>query len=99
MQSSNQESVPDLLSLADRVSAIEHRNLKVEADKAWEVSLTRKSLIAAITYLVTAAVFYSLGAESFLTSALIPTCGYLLSTLTLPAAKRLWSSSQNSCCD
>ena len=37
-----------------------------------------------------AAVFYLIGVAHFAANALIPTLGYLLSTLSLPFFKRLW---------
>ena len=39
------------MTLEERVSKIEERNSKVEMDKAWEGSWTRKILIAIFTYL------------------------------------------------
>jgi hypothetical protein len=36
----------------DEVGEIKARNRRVELDKAWETSLTRRSIIAAITYAV-----------------------------------------------
>ena len=42
-------------SLERRIQAIEERNKRVEADKAWETSLTRRVSIAVITY------FFALG--------------------------------------
>ena len=41
-----------LEELAQRVAKIEARNKKVESDKAWEMSLARKLLVAVLTYLV-----------------------------------------------
>ncbi|MBP6942960.1 MAG: hypothetical protein KBB55_02870 [Candidatus Buchananbacteria bacterium] len=69
---------------------IKQRNLRVAADKAWEVSLFRKILIAVITYIVAAVVIYLIGVDNFLSSAFVPTIGYLLSTLTVPVIKKWW---------
>ena len=44
--------------LEDRIRNIEDRNKRVEADKAWEGSWTRKISIMALTYLVVAAYLY-----------------------------------------
>ena len=38
--------------IESRLSAIEERNKKVERDKAWEVSWTRRVSIMALTYVV-----------------------------------------------
>ncbi len=66
------------------------RNGRVELDKAWEVSYTRRAIIAFITY-VTACLFLQVtGNESPFINALIPLGGYLFSTLSLPTVRGLW---------
>lgn len=77
-------------NLEEEVARIKERNLRVEADKAWETSLFRKLLISAITYIVAALALYSIGVEDFYLGAIIPTLGFLLSTLSLPAIKKWW---------
>ncbi|MCB0323602.1 MAG: hypothetical protein KDD69_08510 [Bdellovibrionales bacterium] len=69
---------------------IRQRNQRVEADKAWERSTTRRIALAFATYVVTAVVFYSIGVSAPLQNALIPTTGYLLSTLSLPRVRAWW---------
>lgn len=80
--------------LAQRIRAIEERNRGVEADKAWEVSLTRRGFIGVLTYAVASAVLWSIGSERPMLDALIPTAGYLLSTLSIPFLKRWWIQSK-----
>lgn len=72
------------------IEKINARNKRVEADKAWETSLFRKALITIFTYIITAIVFYLLGAKNFYLNAFIPTIGYFLSTLSLPFIKDWW---------
>ncbi|MFT5849780.1 MAG: hypothetical protein ACI9H6_000599 [Patiriisocius sp.] len=72
------------------IEGILQRNNRVELDKAWETSKTRRTIIAGVTYLVAAAFMKTIGVEAFLLSALVPTGGYLFSTLSLPIAKTLW---------
>jgi len=36
--------------LEDRIRAIEDRNIRVETEKAWETSFTRRASIALLTY-------------------------------------------------
>ncbi len=67
-----------------------NRNHRVELDKAWEVSYTRRAIIVGVTYLVAAAFMKSIGVEAFLLSALVPTGGYIFSTLTLTVVKDWW---------
>ena len=77
-------------SFVKRIEAIEARNSKVEADKAWETSWTRKISIAILTYLVVVSyLHFVIGIEPWL-NALVPVLGFLLSSLTISYLKRLW---------
>ncbi len=69
---------------------IKERNVRVQADKAWETSAFRKITIAVITYILASLVLYFIGVQNFYLSASIPTLGYLLSTLSLPMIKKWW---------
>jgi hypothetical protein len=71
---------------------INERNRRVELDKAWEVSLTRRGLIALITYTIASLFMYRIGISDPFINALVPTGGYLLSTLSLPVVKCWWIS-------
>ena len=66
------------------------RNARVESDKAWETSKTRRICIAIITYMVAVYFMYRIGVPDPLLNALVPTGGYVLSTLSLPFIKRRW---------
>lgn len=66
------------------------RNARVEADKAWETSRTRRLLIAAFTYSVAFLYMSFLGVENAQYHAAVPTGGYLLSTLSLGLVKSFW---------
>jgi hypothetical protein len=76
--------------LEERVAKIEARNKKVETDKAWETSITRKVLIAIFTYLAIALYFQFVVKIDPWINAIVPTVGFLLSTLTMPLFKNLW---------
>lgn len=78
------------MNLSEEIKKIKDRNLRVEADKAWETSATRKAIIAVLTYFVIVLIFLSLNAPRPWMSALIPTVGFLLSTGSLPFFKKLW---------
>ena len=69
---------------------IVHRNRRVELNKDWETSLTRRFMIAVITYIVTGAVMVMIGTEGWYAAACIPVIGYLLSTLSLPVIKKIY---------
>ena len=72
------------------VDELKARNAKVEADKAWETSWTRKVTITIATYVIIAVYLAVLGVEKFYLHACVPAGGYFLSTLTLPFLKAYW---------
>lgn len=77
-------------SIQKDIEAIKERNRRVEMDKAWETSLTRKILIAILTYVVIVLfLFYADFPKPFV-SAIVPTIGFLLSTLSISYAKKIW---------
>lgn len=81
----------NLADLESRLAAIEARNKKVEIDKKWEGSVTRKLLLMGFTYIAVASYFVAIDVAEPWLNAVVPTLGFLLSTLTLPFFKRLWS--------
>jgi hypothetical protein len=78
--------------LPSRIEAIEARNRRVEADKAWETSLFRRALIAGLTYGIAWGFLLTAGLDRPGVSALVPAGGYLLSTLSLPVVRRWWTA-------
>lgn len=76
------------------IDAILERNIRVEADKAWETSKTRRACIAGITYIVASFFMWRIGVVDPLINALVPTGGYVLSTLSLSFVKRWWMHSR-----
>lgn len=81
---------PHMENLESTVRAIEERNARVEADKAWETSYVRRGCIGAITYATAALFLWSIGDSNPLLHGLIPTGGYLLSTVSLPPIRTWW---------
>ena len=79
-----------MASLEERVEKIEARNKRVETDKAWEVSWVRRALIAIFTYLAIFLYLNAIAIPNAWLNAIVPTAGFLLSTLTLPFFKSLW---------
>jgi len=77
-------------SLENRILSIEKRNQKVESDKSWETSGTRKFFVALFTYFSISLYFVAIKVESPFVSALVPTFGFLLSTLSLPYIRKFW---------
>jgi len=76
--------------IADTIERIHERNERVEADKAWETSLSRTMLIALITYASASLFLYMIGVEDWMLSALVPVGGFILSTLSLTPLKKWW---------
>ena len=74
----------------DRLKAIEARNSRVEDDKSWETSWTRRLSIMALTYLVVAFYLHFVVHVSPWINALVPVIGFLLSTLTVSFLKKQW---------
>lgn len=73
-----------------RIENIEHRNKRVELDKAWEISFVRKIIIALLTYMVIVLFFYAANLPKPFINSIVPTTGYVLSTLSLPYFKKFW---------
>ena len=82
--------MPDPINIEAELTAIHDRNARVEADKAWETSWTRRLVIAAMTYVIALAWLWVIKNSSPWLNAFIPAVGYVLSTLSLPAVKAWW---------
>jgi len=79
------------MNLDDRIEIIERRNQRVDSDKAWEKSLTRRISIAVITYFCASLLFiFVLKTPQWFLASCIPTMGYLLSTLGLQQIRKFW---------
>lgn len=77
-------------SAEQRLSAIEARNKRVELEKAWETSWTRRLTIGVMTYIVVALYLMAIGNERPFINALVPPIGFVLSTLLLKRVRELW---------
>ncbi|MBI4016159.1 MAG: hypothetical protein HY363_00525 [Candidatus Aenigmarchaeota archaeon] len=78
------------MDLEKEIKAIKERNKRVEAEKAWETSLTRKVSIVILTYVVIVIFFYFAGLPKPFVNSIVPAIAFILSTLTLPFLKQLW---------
>ena len=76
--------------LEKRIDAIEKRNKRVEADKAWETSMLRKILIIILTYIVALLYLKVADTTNPYFGAVVPCAGFFLSTLTIRGIKKLW---------
>ncbi|MBD3163888.1 hypothetical protein GF323_01700 [Candidatus Woesearchaeota archaeon] len=72
------------------IGKILERNKKVEADKAWETSRTRKILLFFLTYFVIVVFFIYMGLPNPFINSLVPAIAFLLSTMTIPIFRNFW---------
>ncbi len=79
-----------------RLTRIEERNRRVEADKEWETSAIRRFTITMLTYVVLGSYLAFTGAARPWLGAVVPAVGYLLSTLALRAVRMAWSRTRRS---
>lgn len=79
------------MDLGKEIKKIQERNKRVELDKAWETSWTRRICIMILTYIVV--IIYSYVIKKFdniLLSSLVPVIGFALSTLSLKYIRKIW---------
>ncbi|MEK7496793.1 MAG: hypothetical protein AAB657_02705 [Patescibacteria group bacterium] len=76
--------------LQKQIEEILVRNQRVELDKKWEVSWTRKLIVLILTYFVIVVFFIiSKLPEPFL-NAVVPSVAFIISTLTVSIIKKWW---------
>ena len=79
------------MDLNEEIEKIKERNKKVETDKAWETSLTRKICICILTYIVVVIYSYIVrNYDNIFLSSLVPVIGFALSTLSLKYVRKMW---------
>jgi len=79
-----------ITKLEREIAEIKARNARVEMDKAWETSGTRKTIIFVATYACIALLLFVVGVPDPLFSAFIPAVAFVLSTLILSFARDFW---------
>ena len=79
-----------MATLEERIEKIEKRNKKVESDKAWEGSFVRKIVLILFTYFAVGLYLNVIHVSNPWINAIVPSLGFLLSTLTLPWIKNWW---------
>lgn len=80
----------ELRKLQKDIDLIKKRNSRVEREKAWETSWTRRLYIIITTYVVIALVFAVLQLEKPLVNAIIPSVAFFVSTTSLNIIKEWW---------
>jgi len=76
--------------LEKEIQIIKERNLRVEADKAWETSWTRKIVIAGVTYVTISLFLFITNFDKPWEGAIVPTIGFILANMSIPIFKNLW---------
>lgn len=79
------------MDLNKEIEEIKNRNKRVELDKKWETSWTRKICICIVTYIVVVAYSYIVrNYDNIFLSSLVPVIGFTLSTLSLKYVRKIW---------
>lgn len=79
------------MDLGKEIKKIQERNKRVELDKAWETSWTRKICIMILTYVIVVIYSYLIKQyDNILLSSLVPVIGFALSTLSLKYIRKVW---------
>jgi peptidoglycan/LPS O-acetylase OafA/YrhL len=81
-------------NLEQRITAIEARNQKVEADKDWETSWIRRLSIAVLTYAIIVVYLSIINNNAPFINALVPSIGFLLSTLVMGRVRSFWQKNR-----
>jgi len=77
-------------NLEQKIQKIEERNQRVEADKAWEKSWTRRLLLLLFTYLAVGTYMQAINLPDPWLNAIVPSVAFMISTLTMPFFKKVW---------
>ena len=77
--------------LKNEIEKIKERNKKVELNKAWETSWTRRICICILTYIVVVIYSFLINKISNVwLSSLVPVIGFTLSTVSLKLVRNVW---------
>ena len=78
-------------NLEKEIKEIKMRNKRVELDKKWETSITRRLCICLLTYIIVVIYSYIISKTSNIwLSSLVPVIGFTLSTLSLKGIRMIW---------
>ncbi len=77
-------------NLEKRIAVLESRNKRVDGDKAWETSVMRRFLISVVTFVIIGLYLTWLDVRQPWLHAVVPSVGFLLSTLAIQKVKQLW---------
>ncbi len=79
------------MNVEEEIREIKIRNARVEADKKWEISWTRRLAICALTFIVVLVYnFFIIQKANFVLASAVPVIGFFLSTLSLGYIRKVW---------
>lgn len=84
------------MNIEKEINEIKKRNKRVELDKKWETSITRRICICILTYIVVVIYTYVISkVTNIFLSSLVPVIGFTLSTLSLKGIRKVWENNIN----
>ncbi len=84
------------MNIEKEIKNIQNRNKRVELDKKWETSLTRRICIMVLTYIIIVIYSYLIrNNNNIFLSSIVPVIGYLLSTLSLKLIRKIWENKKS----
>ncbi len=79
------------MNVEKEIRAIKQRNQRVETDKQWETSWTRRIAICVLTFIVVLIYnFLIVSKVNIFLSSAVPVIGFFLSTLSLNYIRKVW---------
>jgi len=86
----DKKNMNELEQIKRDVEEIKKRNIRVEENKAWEVSYFRKTLVTILTYIVIVLFFFFARLPNPFINALVPTLVSVLSAFSVSYFKKIW---------
>lgn len=86
----------EIKELEKEIELIKSRNKRVELDKSWETSWTRRLCICVLTYIVV--ILYTYATQkinNIFLSSLVAVIGFTISTLSLKFIRKIWEKETN----
>lgn len=76
--------------LENKIQEIIARNKRVELDKRWETSSTRRLFLAILTFIAAYIFLQIIKVENAVYGAMVPTGAFLLQQMTISPLKKIW---------
>lgn len=86
----------EIKKIEEEIESIKLRNKRVELDKSWETSWTRRLCICVLTYIVV--ILYTYATQkinNIFLSSLVPVIGFSISTFSLKFVRKIWEKKIN----